>query len=91
MATSTFSQPIMVPRYGMVERWPGRLCRQRQRLGQSQAQAVALGDLDGDGDLDAYVADSLVDSVWLNDDRGQFVASGQLLPDSYSRDIALVT
>jgi uncharacterized repeat protein (TIGR01451 family) len=50
---------------------------------------VALGDVDGDGDLDAYIANWLTNTVWLNDGSGVFNDSGQSLPSSWSQNVAL--
>ena len=61
----------------------------RQMLGDSQSNALDLGDLDADGDLDAFVASSDANTVWLNDGAGLFSDSGQLLGDSYSVAVAL--
>ncbi|MCI0582108.1 MAG: FG-GAP-like repeat-containing protein, partial [Chloroflexi bacterium] len=59
-------------------------------------RGVALGDLDGDGDLDAFLAQTSVlaegeqpDRVLLNDGKGSFTDTGQLLGDSYSHDVRL--
>ena len=40
---------------------------------------VKLGDLDNDGDLDAFLANSSNNSVYLNDGLGSFTGSGQVL------------
>jgi hypothetical protein len=37
-----------------------------QSLGSLDGYGVALGDVDGDGDLDAFVANSGANKVWLN-------------------------
>ena len=37
-----------------------------QDLGNASSEAAALGDLDGDGDLDAAVANTSPNRVWLN-------------------------
>lgn len=72
-----------------------------QNLGNSLSTTVALGDLDGDGDLDAFVTNAEVcilivicsednhNKVWLNDGRGHFTDSGQLLGDSNSTTVGL--
>jgi hypothetical protein len=52
-----------------------------QLLGNTQSLDVTVGDLDGDGDLDAFVANSGQDYVWLNDGNGYFNDSGQRLGD----------
>lgn len=76
----------------------GKFTESGQQLGEASSFGVALGDLDGDGDLDAFVANELVTSepsitrgntVWLNDGKGNFTDSGQLLGDQFSRDVAL--
>ena len=61
-----------------------------QRLGDVFTWDVSLGDLDGDGDIDAFTANSELnsaepDEIWLNDGDGYFTDSGQLLGDTFSR------
>ncbi len=60
-----------------------------QQLGKSGSYAVALGDLDGDVDLDAFIANSAANKVWLNDGTGGFSDSGQLLGGSISTGVAV--
>jgi hypothetical protein len=55
---------------------------------------VALGDLDGDGDLDAWFGRGTdspghVDRVYLNDGRGEFTDTGQLLNTFSTADVQL--
>ncbi len=58
---------------------PSRFVESQRLVGGTPAD-VALGDLDGDGDLDAFTA-SMEEPcrVWLNDGRGGFRDSGQML------------
>jgi len=62
-----------------------------QSLGQKKTTALILGDFDGDGDLDAVEGNSAIaptesaNLVWINDGKGNFSDSGQLLGDSLSR------
>ena len=65
-----------------------------QRLGDVFTWDISLGDLDGDGDIDAFIANSELnsgepDEVWLNDGSGYFTDSGQHLGDTFSRAAAL--
>jgi hypothetical protein len=59
-------------------------------------RAAALADLDGDGDLDAFIVRSAVlkgnpqeNRVLLNDGKGNFTDSGQLLGNSFSGYVRL--
>jgi hypothetical protein len=49
---------------------------------------AALGDLDGDGDLDAFIANSGKNRVYLNDGEGHFTSSKQS-GNYYSSSVAL--
>jgi hypothetical protein len=71
-------------------RGDGALADAGQRLGADLGLNGDLGDIDGDGDLDAFVVDARYYSgfdglpvgaakVYLNDGRGRFADSGQLL------------
>ena len=60
-----------------------------QALGDSYSYEVVLGDLDGDLDLDAFIAKSGANQVWLNDSEGFFIDSGQFLGTSISYGVAL--
>jgi len=44
----------------------GRFSDSLLRIGQRRGNDVELGDLDGDGDLDAFVANTGLNKVWLN-------------------------
>jgi len=63
-----------------------------QALGDLSSRSVTLGDIDGDGDLDAFLASSRENRVWVNQGgsqggtAGQFVDSGQNLGASISHD-----
>jgi hypothetical protein len=63
----------------------GQFTDSGQRLGHgiyssNDSRALALADVDSDGDLDAYVANlNSPNAVWLNDGRGRYTSSGQLL------------
>jgi len=65
-----------------------------QTLG-SDGNDIAAGDLDGDNDVDAFVATTAADKVWLNQGgtqggiEGHFVDSGQSLGSNYSSAVAL--
>lgn len=59
-----------------------------QSFGTGTSRGVALGDLDGDTDLDAFVANSGGNTVWLND-GGVLSDSGQSLGTSNGYDVAL--
>jgi len=54
-----------------------------QELSAAQSWDVALGDLDGDDDLDVFVANASQggepNAVWINDGRGTFTLSDQML------------
>jgi hypothetical protein len=68
--------------------------RSNQSLNASSGGRVALGDLDGDGDLDALFGHFAPGSanpgqVWLNDGGGVFTATGQLLGDADTYELAL--
>ena len=75
----------------------GDLADSGQSLGSAFSLDVALGDLDGDADLDAFVANSTADKVWLNQGGlqsgtpGVFADSGQSLGTAtpQSRGVAL--
>ncbi len=54
-------------------------------LGDARTQAIKLGDLDADGDLDAFVANTGANKVWLNDSRGNYTDTGQTLGTAESR------
>lgn len=60
-----------------------------QQLGSLALEFGALGDLDGDGDLDAFLARSGGNRVWLNDGNGAFTDTEQSLGSSSSRAVAL--
>ena len=69
-----------------------------QTLGSSESSGIALADLDGDGDVDAFVANAdhssgntsgAANRVLLNNGKGVFTATSQLLGDLDSRDVAL--
>ena len=68
---------------------PGEFADSGQRLGGGVSWAVALGDVDGDGDLDAFLANSHVNRIWLNDGSGTFTDSGQSPGYGRSYDAAL--
>lgn len=44
--------------------------------------SVALGDLDGDGNLDAFIARSGPNEIWLNRGKGQLALS-QVLDENF--------
>ncbi len=60
-----------------------------QNLGSGLSWAVALGDVDNDGDLDAWIANSDYNKVWLNDGCGNFSTGWQSTSYFYSFSVAL--
>jgi len=64
-------------------------------LGNSDSFDVSLGDLDGDGDLDAWVANSGANRVWINQGgvqggvAGAFADSSQAVGNSNSYGVSL--
>ncbi|MFZ0548542.1 MAG: VCBS repeat-containing protein, partial [Candidatus Promineifilaceae bacterium] len=66
-----------------------------QTLGTGSSLNVALGDLDNDNDIDAFVANSAENIVWINQGgtqggtEGNFQFNGQLLGFSASTEVQL--
>ena len=67
-----------------------------QKLGSKNSGDVGLADLDGDRDFDAFVCNHILadgtnggHQIWLNDGKGNFTNSGQLLGSNISNGIAL--
>ena len=50
---------------------------------------MALADVDGDGDVDAFVATTGANELWLNDGSGHFSSSGQALGTVESHGVEL--
>ncbi len=73
----------------------GQFTDSEQSLGVAPSYGLALGDVDSDGDLDAFVSnyitlgDGTPNTVWLNDGKGIYVDSGQILGSRQSTDVAL--
>jgi putative intracellular protease/amidase len=66
------------------------LAHGQQAFTSPETFQAGLGDLDGDGDLDMVLANPMHNNaqVWLNDGRGTFVDTGQLLTQ-YGHGVAL--
>lgn len=82
--TVTPSPPMTTPVSPTATTLPASLTlleKSTQQFGATETFQVGLGDLDGDGDLDAVFANMGANdsAVWLNDNTGQFVDSGQKL------------
>ncbi|HSH05903.1 MAG TPA: VCBS repeat-containing protein [Anaerolineae bacterium] len=60
-----------------------------QLLGSSNSFDIALADLDIDGDLDAFVANTDYNTVWLNTGAGEFINTAQELGANTSYAVAL--
>ncbi|AKG53595.1 hypothetical protein DGWBC_0932 [Dehalogenimonas sp. WBC-2] len=60
-----------------------------QISGEFTSNDVALGDLNNDGFIDAFIANSGANQVYLNDGNGSFSDSGQSLGDSVSNGVSL--
>ena len=66
----------------------GKLNDTGQRLGKGSQADVELGDLNGDGYIDAVITgwrnvstDPCPNRIWLNDGRGNFTETGQVLDE----------
>jgi len=60
-----------------------------QDIGSSQSHGMAMGDLNGNGFVDAFIANTGPNTVWLNNEDGTFSNSGQSLGDASSMEVAL--
>ena len=87
--TNTFNKPNKV----WLNDGSGFFTDSQQALGNSFSYGVSLADVDGDGDTDAFVANGSSDKepnkVWLNDGRGFFTDSQQVLGNSDSYGVGL--
>jgi len=86
---------IWINQGGAQSNTPGVFAISDQALGNSTSEGVALGDVDSDGDLDAWVANSGANQIWINQGgvqrgtEGTFQNSGQLFDASTSADVDL--